>query len=931
MKKVNKNGFTLVELLGVVTLLGIIMLVAIPNVSKLIDKSKDSKKESNKKTLLLAGKSYMQANKTKLPKAIGENAKVDAQDLKSSGFLKEDLVDGNKVSCMDYSYVSVKKKSSNKYEYVPHLYCGSETPDELEEITPYININLYAYNSTGEDDVVSGGTSDLINRVKIDYYGNGDGTTEPTVSLTGYNYFIAVAYRKGENEYEDDIEIRSAPSMNPYDKTKVTADINLAEYIDVTREFRIKVIAKAYNAEGFNYEATRTIDPNDPQDPTCDDVKIYALDSNGKYKSIYTGKYKPEDDNKVVNTPTWAKSGPRKAVVTCKDNAGSGCQKEKYTKIFIKTGTSDDEVNDKGKGVVEVKDNKGNTGRCYVPINIDDTPPSVPTVNMYNWKNNTTRPTNSNGLTEYKSGDWTLLSVYTEPHSTDAGVGDIYYQYTTTGATENNTDKTAKYRNIEAKGKSYIKWRACDKLDNCSEYSDLNSVFIAKDAERPSRPTISFYTWDGIGDPESLIKSGALNQRDNKYNPGSWTNKNVIVYFSHPDQTNYDITYYYDKEGTDPEIEINGNYLVFAEDINATYQFYAKDGLNRESWRTDWTTIKIDKTPPTFNVELKKNSTSLKSCTGNFCELDGTVEDSMTIRVDTVRDSGSGVNRDYEFAWNAGYLDNFSEVVSNLEQRRINIDGYDTRDITSYGKRILWVTISDKVGNEAEMKIKADIVSGTDVINGTRFLCDSSTKKLGIYHISECPSDLLCYYTKLNGLSVSGQNSVDRTKLTMAIGESCIKTKCVTASAANCRNGASTNGTTVKKTISNSTSMQVAETTTSGWSYSLDYGCYISSNLMADSCSSSSGGGTSGYDIPSSSTCSRYKRCSAAGCAKSVQHSVSTGGFKYKGHYDSGGRCEPKYSPSRCGRGTSCSNCTYTTYTYECTLYNRGPACGCEY
>ena len=70
MKKLKREGFTLVELLAVITIIGIVMVFAIPNVSNLINKSKKDSRESNEKTLLMAGKSYMQANNGELKAEI---------------------------------------------------------------------------------------------------------------------------------------------------------------------------------------------------------------------------------------------------------------------------------------------------------------------------------------------------------------------------------------------------------------------------------------------------------------------------------------------------------------------------------------------------------------------------------------------------------------------------------------------------------------------------------------------------------------------------------------------------------------------------------------------------------------------------------------------------------------------------------------------
>lgn len=47
MKKINKKGFTLVELLAVVVILGVLLLIAVPSVSKVLNSSKESAARDN--------------------------------------------------------------------------------------------------------------------------------------------------------------------------------------------------------------------------------------------------------------------------------------------------------------------------------------------------------------------------------------------------------------------------------------------------------------------------------------------------------------------------------------------------------------------------------------------------------------------------------------------------------------------------------------------------------------------------------------------------------------------------------------------------------------------------------------------------------------------------------------------------------------------
>lgn len=57
MKKINENGFTLIELLAVIVIMGILMMVAIPAVSRTIENSR-------KDTFMDIGKSYADSVKT---------------------------------------------------------------------------------------------------------------------------------------------------------------------------------------------------------------------------------------------------------------------------------------------------------------------------------------------------------------------------------------------------------------------------------------------------------------------------------------------------------------------------------------------------------------------------------------------------------------------------------------------------------------------------------------------------------------------------------------------------------------------------------------------------------------------------------------------------------------------------------------------------
>ena len=122
---------------------------------------------------------------------------------------------------------------------------------------------------------------------------------------------------------------------------------------------------------------------------------------------------------------------------------------------------------------------------------------------MYKWSGKTAPTSSKSGVSgTYTNNTWLSGKVYTEhtistdSYSGNEKIGDktkIYYQYTTTGKTENKTNQKAAYRNVEAQGISYIKWRSCDPLGNCSAYSGTKTIKL--DRTNPSCSISKSNTW----------------------------------------------------------------------------------------------------------------------------------------------------------------------------------------------------------------------------------------------------------------------------------------------------------------------------------------------------------------------------------------------------------------------------------------------------
>ena len=384
-----KSGFTLVELLAVVVILGIIMMISIPAVTRWIDRSKSESKESMKQTLVMATQSYAQANRNILPKVIGQTVTVSAENLKDNQYLKEELQDANKKSCMS-SYVKVYKSDKNKYTYTPYLMCEGDTATaENASVTPSISIGFSGSKSGSNIQNVA--TSSF--KVTISG-GRKDGKD---LGIDGYSYSISVKYTSDTNEKS--VEIYNSGSLNGGGKPSVVLEKSLEEYTDITKVNEFIVTVKAYNSDGRYKEQTTSSLYKDTTPPTCGEIEGQAA------------------------ADSWIKQKGKSRTISvlCSDNEdGSGCVKEKFTKTF------DTEME---YGTIQISDNAGNTTDCRVRVHIDWTKPTIK-MDAY--------PVSSTGgkgsplvgtVTANHSNSNVTLNSYSNQYGNNRWLNRTYYQY----------------------------------------------------------------------------------------------------------------------------------------------------------------------------------------------------------------------------------------------------------------------------------------------------------------------------------------------------------------------------------------------------------------------------------------------------------------------------------------------------------------------
>ena len=110
MKKLNRKGFTLVELLVVLVILVVIMSIAIPSVTSSIERSKQKQYDSKVELVMSAAEIYIDRHKN----SVGTNGIVTIIDLVDDGLITKEQAknpfDESRTICGYYSYSSKEWK-----------------------------------------------------------------------------------------------------------------------------------------------------------------------------------------------------------------------------------------------------------------------------------------------------------------------------------------------------------------------------------------------------------------------------------------------------------------------------------------------------------------------------------------------------------------------------------------------------------------------------------------------------------------------------------------------------------------------------------------------------------------------------------------------------------------------------------------------------
>lgn len=112
-----KRGFTLVEMLAVITLLGLLALVIIPATEAVIASLKNDSYEAQIETLKTGLKNWSAEHVLKMPANNGEYIETTLAQLKKEGFIEVEFKDPRDNKCINNNTVLRVTKTAESYKY----------------------------------------------------------------------------------------------------------------------------------------------------------------------------------------------------------------------------------------------------------------------------------------------------------------------------------------------------------------------------------------------------------------------------------------------------------------------------------------------------------------------------------------------------------------------------------------------------------------------------------------------------------------------------------------------------------------------------------------------------------------------------------------------------------------------------------------------
>ena len=129
----NKNGFTLIEIIGAIVIIGIIAIIAYSTYSSSLKGFRDNYYEEVERTLVESGKEFFNDNRNYRPTQTLLAQEVPISTLQTKNYISK-VTDYNGDSCSNRSYVLIIKEGKNDYSYHACLICEEDAYDNTSDM-----------------------------------------------------------------------------------------------------------------------------------------------------------------------------------------------------------------------------------------------------------------------------------------------------------------------------------------------------------------------------------------------------------------------------------------------------------------------------------------------------------------------------------------------------------------------------------------------------------------------------------------------------------------------------------------------------------------------------------------------------------------------------------------------------------------------------
>ncbi len=226
-----RQGFTLIEMLGAILILGLLFLLVIPSIISQIIKTTDDIDEATKKMIFSSSEAYIAKNNNDYPKTKGDVYCIPIQTLINSKELIEELVDsktGKKINPLKMIKVTIENEANITYKIVNECDeiindpSGANSPKLLQGMIPikWDDDNEIIETTKYDSDWYNYGAKKWANAITKD----GEDIATFWVWIPRYAYKITDGFHQTALNPEIDIKFLSGTTNNSKDGTKIETD-----------------------------------------------------------------------------------------------------------------------------------------------------------------------------------------------------------------------------------------------------------------------------------------------------------------------------------------------------------------------------------------------------------------------------------------------------------------------------------------------------------------------------------------------------------------------------------------------------------------------------------------------------------------------------------------------------------------------------------